>query len=254
MQLDEIIAQTCDCHIHFGHFRDGYFSVSQLISQIQSLGITRACVMPTGFYSKKEFFECLSALQSLPQERFDSFLWLSPRILRWMPVENIFKLHDFKAIKIHCVAHPDWLLFPEKLSEICSFVGEKQLPVMFHTGRETPAHIFCEYCKNFSQTTFILAHGNPIDETIQIMKVCKNVFVDTAFLPFPNISKLCENGLSDRILFGTDFPITSYFYKDKTPLLWYKDNIAKFVEIFGGKQFLLWSTRNYRRVFGKLAI
>ena len=73
--------------------------------------------MPTGFYSKKEFFECLSALQSLPQERFDTFLWLSPRILRWMPVENIFKLHNFKAIKIHCVAHPDWLLFPEKLSD-----------------------------------------------------------------------------------------------------------------------------------------
>ena len=57
MQLDEIIAQTCDCHIHFGQFRDEYFSVSQLVSQIQSIGIARACVMPTGFYSKKEFFE-----------------------------------------------------------------------------------------------------------------------------------------------------------------------------------------------------
>ena len=43
----------------------------------------------------------------------------------------------------------------------------------------------------------------------------------------------------------------SYFYKDKTPLLWYKDNIAKFVEIFGEKQFLLWSNRNYRWVLGK---
>lgn len=252
MQLDEIIAQTCDCHIHFGQFRDGYFSVSQLISQIQSLGITRACVMPTGFYSKKEFFECLSALQSLPQERFDSFLWLSPRILRWMPVENIFKLHNFKAIKIHGVAHPDWFAFPEKINEVCAFAGEKHVPLMFHTGKETPASLFAHYCHQNPHTTFILAHGNPIEETIQIMKNCKNVFVDTAFLPIPNISKLCENGLSDRILFGTDFPITSYFYKDKTPLLWYKDNIAKFVEIFGEKQFLLWSNRNYRKLFGEI--
>ena len=100
MQLDEIIAQTNDCHIHFGQFRDGYFSISTVAKQLQEIGINRACIMPTGFYSKKEFFECLSALQSLPQERFDTFLWLSPRILRWMPVENIFKLHNFKAIKI----------------------------------------------------------------------------------------------------------------------------------------------------------
>ena len=80
------------------------------------------------------------------------------------------------------------------------------------------------------------------------------MFVDTTFLPIPNISKLCENGLSDRILFGTDFPITSYFYNDKPSLSWDRENIAKFVEVFGEKQFLLWSNGNYRRVFWKLAI
>ena len=252
MQLEEIIAQTCDCHIHFGQFRDGYFSISNVLKQLQEIGINRACIMPTGFYSKKEFFECLSALRSLPKDRFDSFLWLSPRILRWMPVENLFQLHNFKAIKIHCVAHPDWLLFPEKISEICAFAGEKQIPIMFHTGTETPVRIFAEYCRNFPQTTFILAHGNPIDETIKIMKDYSNVFVDTAFLSIPNISKLCEIGLSDRILFGTDFPVTNYFYKDKPSLSWYRENIAKFVEFFGEEQFLLWSNRNYRKLFGEI--
>ena len=251
MQLDEIIAQTCDCHIHFGQFRDGYFSVSQLVSQIQSLGIARACVMPTGFYSKKEFFECLSALQSLPQERFDSFLWLSPRILRWMPVENIFKLHNFKAIKIHGVAHPDWFAFPEKINEVCAFAGEKHVPLMFHTGKETPASLFAHYCQQNPHTTFILAHGNPIEETISILSKYSNVYVDTAFLPFQNIKIICENGLENKILFGTDYPITTYFYKETPPLLWYRKNIAKFVDIFGEEQFLLWSNRNYRKCFGE---
>ncbi len=123
---------------------------------------------------------------------------------------------------------------------------------MFHTGTETPADNFAEYCRDFPQTTFILAHGNPIDETIKIMKDCSNVFVDTAFLPIPNISKLCENGLSNRILFGTDFPITNYFYQDKPSLSWYRENIAKFVEFFGEEQFLLWSNRNYRKLFGEI--
>ena len=75
-----------------------------------------------------------------------------------------------------------------------------------------------------------------------------NVFVDTAFLSIPNISKLCEIGLSDRILFGTDFPITNYFYQDKPSLSWYRENIAKFVEIFGEERFTLWGQTNYHKL------
>ena len=86
MQLDEIIAQTNDCHIHFGQFRNGYFSIPTVAKQLQEIGLRRACIMPTGFYSKKEFFECLEELKKIPLETYDSFLWLTPRILRWMPV------------------------------------------------------------------------------------------------------------------------------------------------------------------------
>lgn len=249
MQIEEILAQTCDCHIHFGQFRDGYFSVPKVKQLISEIGIKRALVMPTGFYSHKEFMECLSALQNFPDDKFDKMLWLSPRLLHWMPIENIFKLSNFKAIKIHFGAHPDWLLYQENIRKVCAFAAERTIPVMFHTGIETPASLFSSYCKDFPQTTFILAHGNPINETMTILQECHNVYVDTAFFPFSSIEELCKNNFENKIIFGTDFPITNYFFKDNNSIIWYKQLVENIISTFGEDCFKQWSNVVYKELF-----
>ena len=129
--MADSLSNICDCHVHFGQFRSCYYSAEMVRKQLEHIGIHRACVMPTGFFSRKEFGECLEAVKTFPKDIYDSFLWLSPRILRWLSVEKLFKLHNFKAIKIHYIAHPDWTYNQEKLDQVADFARE--------TASESPA-------------------------------------------------------------------------------------------------------------------
>lgn len=246
--MSSYIQNICDCHVHFGQFAHNYHSAKSVQNTLENIGIQRACVMPTGFFSKKEFLECLSALKTFPKDKYDSFLWLSPRILRWMPVENLYKLHNFKAIKIHFIAHPDWYYNQNKIHEIAEYAGEKNIPIMFHTGD----YFFCEpqvfepFCKEHPQTTFILAHARPANQTISIMEKYQNAWTDTAFTPIEDVAQLIKHNLTDRILWGTDFPI---FVDGEDAKSAYIQRINQIQEITTKEEFekIMW--KNYKRLF-----
>jgi predicted TIM-barrel fold metal-dependent hydrolase len=44
------------------------------------------------------------------------------------------------------------------------------------------------------------------------MRKYPNVFGDTAFAPKDRIDEIISEGFGKRLIFGTDFPITHYFY------------------------------------------
>ena len=246
--MSDIVSKICDCHVHYGQFREKYHSAEYVMQQLAVVGIRRACVMPTGFYSRKEFFECLEELKKFPSEEYDSFLWLSPRILRWLSVEKLFSLHNFKAIKIHLVAHPEWCFNQEKIDEVADFAAEVGVPIMFHTGD----FYFCEpkvfepICRRHPKTTFIFAHARPVEQTIDAMKRNKNIWADTAFTPIEDVKKLVEEGFPDRLLWGTDFPI---FSTKEDTRAYYLARIAKFQATISKDilEKILWS--NYLRLF-----
>lgn len=246
--MNTILQNICDCHVHFGQFAHTYHSAISVQKEIEIIGIQRACVMPTGYYSRKEFFECLSALKSFSAEKYDPILWLSPRILRWMPIENLYKLHNFKAIKIHFIAHPDWYYNQNKIHEIAEFAGEKKVPIMFHTG-DYPfcePHIFEPFCKEHPQTTFILAHARPVNQTIAIMEKYSNAWTDTAFTPIEDVTNLVKHDLSDRILWGTDFPI---FSQNAEPQKIYRERVKLFQNNMPSEEFEKKMWKNYKQLF-----
>lgn len=246
--MSDIVSKICDCHVHYGQFREKYHSAEYVMQQLAVVGIRRACVMPTGFYSRKEFFECLEEMKKFPLETFDSFLWLSPRILRWFSVEKFFKLHDFKAIKIHFVAHPEWYFNQGKIDEVADFAAEAGVPLMFHTGD----FYFCEpkvfepICRRHPKTTFVFAHARPVGQTIDAMKRNQNIWADTAFTPIEDVKKLVEEGFSDRILWGTDFPIFAATEDARTR---YTARVAEFQATISNDNLekIMWG--NYLRIF-----
>ena len=60
-------------------------------------------------------------------------------------------------------------------------------------------------------------------------------YVDTAFMPMSDLQKLVEEGLTDRILFGTDAPINKVFFKEIDTSMYIRDTINQTYKILGDK-------------------
>lgn len=119
---------------------------------------------------------------------------------------------------MHWRAHREWYYNRRLLEEALEVARTLDVPVLFHTGefKECHAGVFLDVCRGHDDLTFVLAHGCPIDETMEVLAQCSNAYVDTAFMPVGNAVSLVQNGFTQRMLFGTDAPINLLFYKDMT--------------------------------------
>lgn len=89
----------------------------------------------------------------------------------------------------------------------------KEKSILIHCGKDKSCspNRFEEFFKNFTDTNVILAHSNPVEETVEMLKKYKNVKSDIAYTSKGNIQKLMNTNVNEKVLFGTDFPITHYF-------------------------------------------
>ena len=68
---------------------------------------------------------------------------------------------------------------------------------------------FSSFFPLYPKTRFLLAHYRPLPEAISLISGYSNVYGDTAFVSETDIQKIVEEGLSQKIILGSDFPITS---------------------------------------------
>lgn len=205
-----------DIHVHTGHFKDGlYFSPEEVAHGMKNLNIERYYFSSTstGSVPFSEVRRQIESLVSLSEGRAVPFLWVSPDMLEQSQDLSAYFFRDFAGIKIHGY-HQDWDPNGKPLRRVLAIAQDKNLPVMFHTGgcERSNAGAYMKICSEFHDVKIILAHGRPIDECIDVMKECSNVWADTAFMSIENIIKLREEGLITRVLWGSDFPIMRYFY------------------------------------------
>jgi hypothetical protein len=99
--------------------------------------------------------------------------------------------------------------------------------------------------------TFILAHGRPIGQTVEMMKKYPNVWCDTAFMPTENIVRLCMENLSERVLWGSDYPIPQYYYPDMDMKTYYLDLVKKLKNSVSQEDFEKITHKNFETLFGK---
>lgn len=124
---------------------------------------------------------------------------------------------------------------------------------MFHTGgwRGSNAIQFYKFCREFPEVTFILAHGKPISQTLTVLKGAKNAYVDNSFMAIESMKMICDAGLSDRILFGTDFPIMKTFWPEVNLTEWYRSYVMELIQTFGEKDFTIWANENFYKLILK---
>jgi hypothetical protein len=142
------------------------------------------------------------------------FLWITPKMLNESPDLNKYFFCRFYGIKLHGY-YNGWKPNGKKLHRVFQIARERGLPVMIHTGGMNccDAGKYQKICEKFYDVTVILAHGRPLAETVEVMNSAPNTYTDTAFMPIIDIKQLIEHKLTARILFGTDYPVTSYYYR-----------------------------------------
>jgi predicted TIM-barrel fold metal-dependent hydrolase len=118
------------------------------------------------------------------------------------------------------------------LGEVLAFAGEIGFPVTFHAtdpdgprypGRlETPPDDFLRLARGFPSTSFILAHwGGLLPLRAAEAAGFRNLFYDTSASPLLYDSGIWRRFLdaagTDRVLFGSDFPLNLYPKNDPQP-------------------------------------
>ena len=186
----------------------------------------------------------IESLISLSNGHAIPFLWVSPGMLRHSRDLRPYFFRDFAGIKIHGLQ--GWNPNGKEIHRVLSIAREKNLPVLLHTGEHEicRAGAYLSLCREFGDVRIILAHGRPLDECVAVMKECPNVYADTAFMPVNNILILRNEGLIERVLWGTDFPVMRYFY-DIPPEDYYRQKISEARNILGESDFTRITQENF---------
>lgn len=122
------------------------------------------------------------------------------------------------GVKIHPTldGHLPKSIWYKKLVQAAS---ELNLPIICHTGNSSyvgadhgeysDIENYDALVKSFPNTTFVMAHANlgRHDKAIEFAKKHKNVFIETSWQSQENVLELYHRLGSEKILFGTDWPI-----------------------------------------------
>ena len=249
--MSSLSISLTDVHIHVGHFEGGlYFPPSQIVEDMRALGVKRWCFSSTSTgnvpfaHVQREIEEVLELSEGMALP----FLWIVPEMLADSRDLARYFFCDFRGLKVH--GWQGWHPEGEDLRQVFKIAEERELPVMLHTGGKPccEAGVYRKVCSDFQTVPVILAHGRPIDETMEIMQACPNAYVDTAFMPIRDIIQLQKSGLLSRVLWGSDFPIMKFFFK--SPLRkYYRRRVQSVVRALGEDDFHKIAQQNVQSFF-----
>lgn len=210
-----------DNHVHVGWYVDGYHSPEDIWEAERSAGVKDIVVSSTSTCAElyKLVVKEMQELIRLGGDHVHPLLWLTPRMLKTWGIR--YMLHSkikWEGIKIHPEAHHAWYDDKSLAVKAARIAGALHVPMLIHTGnfKESEAGNFEYLFHTFPDQQFIMAHGRPFNQASDLLKKYDNCFVDTAFMPAEDLSKLVNEGLLDKIYFGTDAPINRMFYSFPT--------------------------------------
>jgi uncharacterized protein len=218
-----------DNHIHIGQFNEIYYDpieVIQIVMENCTEGLCFSSVTTCKddvAYSEveNEIDNVLSHIHWSP-EIVRPFFWYAPVFTgHGVDFEKAMRNLPYKGIKLHPFAH-SWDLNDkihlDILHKVFGYAEENKLPILIHTGNSgiDAADTFISFFPLYPETKIILAHCRPLENTISIIRVYPNVYGDTAFLPETDLRRIIKEGLSYKMMLGSDFPITNYYNRYST--------------------------------------
>lgn len=220
---------TDDHHIHIGPYYDCYYDFHDVFNALIKNGITTAdCAYLTPRFDKfapaREYYEAVLEELHLA-EAYSKQIGLSVNFLHWvdpillnggMSLSEICRDFNYGGFAIHPRLH-DWRPnVPEEaemLTAVFEFAEKNKMDIYIHTGDsddDNPAQ-YEPWYRDYKNVTVHLAHCKAHNEIICLFGMYDNLVGDTAFCPKERCEAIRQAGFGNRLLWGTDFPITHYF-------------------------------------------
>ena len=220
-----------DYHTHIGQYYDSYYDFRDVFKVLKDNGIDEnICAYFTPKFDKKE--DSIAFCHAVEEELFEAgkfagriglktrFLyWADPLVLEELPLETIFSKFSYFGIAMHPFLHNWTTQYSNLVTEIFLFSDKHELPIFIHTGAsalDQPMQ-FEQWFADFPNVQVHLAHCKEAEIIIKLFSKYKNIFGDTAFCPTDSYNKICEAGFKNRMLFGSDFPITHWYEQKGNP-------------------------------------
>ncbi|MCF0177376.1 MAG: amidohydrolase family protein [Bacteroidales bacterium] len=247
------ILRLHDSHIHIGQFRELYNQPQDVFDFLTSVGIEKIAVSSTTTCAGRMDLVAseMKEIVKIGGDRVLPVLWINTEWLRDNSIDFLLDCGvNWQCLKVHGLSQ-DWHSDPTLLEMVVTMAREMHLPLLLHTGGcpESDAGHYMDVIKRNPDVNFILAHSRPIDQTIHILRNCDNAWADTAFSPFEDIKKMVIAGVSDRILWGTDYPMHNIFYKGSDIKKLYTDMIQQLQHAVPCDTFEKITFRNFETLF-----
>jgi len=198
-----------DAHNHIGEKKGLRFSAEQLIARMDRADIDRAVVFSFPEQISNDYIA--ESVERYP-DRLIGFAAVNP----WLTtaedeLKRAVETLGLKGLKLHPVKHGymfDNRVILEPILRLCA--GYK-IPVLVYGGANTftSPNMIEEMAAEFTDVTFLLAHGGQMYETRSAIHVAKrqpNVYIETSSMFARRITSLLDEGLADKTVFGTDSP------------------------------------------------
>jgi predicted TIM-barrel fold metal-dependent hydrolase len=229
-------AELCTRRRKEGRRVQAFPSVDELLRAMDTGGVSRAMLLgwywerPETCRMQNQFYaECIRA----HPDRLSAFATIHPgagveATLAELSLAQEARFRGVGEISPHSQGYS---CEDEIFAAALERAGTMGLPVNLHVadpqsghypGRvETPLEDFLKLARRFSQTTFILAHWGGLLPLHTTETIPDNIYYDTAASPLlygQDIwRKFCAKVSSDRMLFGSDFPLNLYPGIDTEP-------------------------------------
>jgi predicted TIM-barrel fold metal-dependent hydrolase len=255
-----------DNHVHIGQFEDVYYDGPEIIETVMGYGMkglsfssTTSCKDDVRYEEVEREIKNLLAQIGYPAEIVRPFFWYIPDYINQkISIPSAFSVIPYKGLKLHpCFQNWDFddKRHLETLHCLFDYAEKYELPVLIHTGHNgvDSADRFERFFGEYPKVKCILAHCRPLEKTVEMLKKYTNVLCDTAFVPEADIQHIITNGFKDKIVLGTDFPVTHFFStkypkEGENPMITFAEQYAK--DIFGAS--LIWRNIETNILLGKL--
>lgn len=194
----------------------------------------------------------LKTLIKLGGERILPVLWVTPKLLESGLSDFIESGIQWRCLKVHPQMHPQmWNPDGDNFSKVVSLARKMSLPLLIHTSDEPccQSGVYESLIANNLDIAFILAHGRPLGQTVSLAKRFANVYIDSAFMPVENMNVIIDEGLEDKLLWGTDMFIPAYYYENIDVSEYYQEKLLKFRDIVSDDVFRHITSDNARALF-----
>lgn len=224
-----------DSHIHVGQFYETYYSPASIIKFMFDVGVDYYVVSSTTT-CEENYEKVLHEMEELvrnDEKRVLPVMWITPDSLNgniaWL-LESVIK---WRCIKVHPFLHSkDWDPRGTQFEEVIDIANELRVPILIHTGVDVCCNAgkYETLISNHQEISFILAHGRPLNETIRLLKKYENVRADSAFMPVEDIVEIVNDGLSEKLLWGTDMFIPQRSFPRENMKQYYENKLKTFFE------------------------